>query len=77
MSSLPPSVSNATAHFPWSLEFFVEDRKNLLRDPAKIRHVQELFSVQVTGLVQSREHEWMTVTLGSSSQELIEKAKVC
>lgn len=59
----------------------MEDRKKLLRDVAKIRHIRELFSVTVhvaTGLVQPTDHEWIAVTLGSTgSQELLEKAKVC
>lgn len=78
MSSLPPMVSNKTAHFPRSLEFFVEDRKRLLRDGANVGHIQELFSV-ICSIHAAGDHvrgDWATVTVGCNSQELLEKAKV-
>lgn len=61
------AVSNHAARY--SIEFIVDDKKKLLRDGANVRHVQELFSV-----VCQTQREW--VTIGGSSQESVEKAKV-
>lgn len=74
MSSLHPAASKA-AHFPWSLEFFVEGKK-LLTD-VYARHVQELFSVSCFTQPAELSREWVAVTVAStSSQEHVGKAKV-
>lgn len=74
---LPPPVSNKTTRFPYSLEFVVEDKNELLRDAAKIYHTQDLFCVTCFVQPHQTRREWVTVCVGSStSQRNVEKAKV-
>ena len=75
--ALPHPLSNKVAHFPYSLEFVVEDKSGVLRNSAKIRHTQDLFFVSCSVQPHHQRREWMTVFVGSStSQRSVEIAKV-
>lgn len=81
MSSEAPGPTAANHHghaacFPYSAEFFVDDRKRLLREGGSVvRRIQELFSVACL-LTQSQHGQGEWVKVGGNSQELVEKAKV-